>query len=370
MLYTARRYDGATEAAVLRCVRLALGIAAEGTAHLLWKSGDMVDFGKPITDGATLYLDTTSAGQHSDGIVVADGSRSSPSFELAREGGGGLSQRRVQPPPREYESGNSVDPDARRPTGSATNSLLQKRLPRTLGESGTDRNSDDERRPLLLSRPPSLDHGQEWVPGESSPEGQRRTILKMKRINAHLANERTFLAWVRAMQKMFTAGGLSIELAAKGGAYGVCFVILGLAYIALCPLIVFIGGYRWVPWSPLLTRCLAVSSLCTTVQVCAASRRCRDAPFLSAIFRVVRFGYCRCLISDETCVSDALHRRAVLRLSGLNLGASKTQKVPQGGGGHAEQRTRQLRVLHGPRRARHQLRNVFAGAPYSGSHDN
>lgn len=123
---------------------------------------------------------------------------------------------------------------------------LQRYLQRTIGESDTEQNSDDERRPLLSSRPLSPEYGQEWGGQEGTPQGQRRTILKMKRINAHLANERTFLAWVRAMQKMFTAGGLSIQLAAKGGAYGVSFVILGIAYLALCPLIVYIGDDRWV----------------------------------------------------------------------------------------------------------------------------
>ncbi|CAM9601126.1 unnamed protein product, partial [Scytosiphon promiscuus] len=52
-------YEGATEAAVLRCALLALGLPASGSAHLLWKSGDMVDFSKPIADGVTLHLDTT-----------------------------------------------------------------------------------------------------------------------------------------------------------------------------------------------------------------------------------------------------------------------------------------------------------------------
>ncbi|CAM9259619.1 unnamed protein product, partial [Ectocarpus sp. 12 AP-2014] len=51
-------YDGATEAAVLRCALLALGLPLKSAAHLLWQSGDIVDLGTPITDGATLHLDT------------------------------------------------------------------------------------------------------------------------------------------------------------------------------------------------------------------------------------------------------------------------------------------------------------------------
>ncbi|CAN0285237.1 unnamed protein product, partial [Laminaria digitata] len=63
-------YDGATEGAILRCARLALGLGLdldpdldpdEKKARLVWKTGDIVDFGQPVTDGVTLYLDTTTA---------------------------------------------------------------------------------------------------------------------------------------------------------------------------------------------------------------------------------------------------------------------------------------------------------------------
>lgn len=63
------RYDGATEAAILRCAHLALGLGLdperdldpEERARLVWKTGEVVDFGQPVTDGVTLYLDTTIA---------------------------------------------------------------------------------------------------------------------------------------------------------------------------------------------------------------------------------------------------------------------------------------------------------------------
>lgn len=77
-------------------------------------------------------------------------------------------------------------------------------------------------------------------------EHQRRAILKMKRVNAHLANERTFLAWVRVTTKMFTAGVLSLTLAAEATAsYRVVFVVMSSAYFALCPYVVFVGNRRY-----------------------------------------------------------------------------------------------------------------------------
>ncbi|CAM9366823.1 unnamed protein product, partial [Ectocarpus sp. 13 AM-2016] len=70
-------YDGATEAAVLRCALLALGLPLKSAAHLLWQSGDIVDLGTPITDGATLHLDTvrelTLPSQEAAGDVYASG---------------------------------------------------------------------------------------------------------------------------------------------------------------------------------------------------------------------------------------------------------------------------------------------------------
>ncbi|CAM9529012.1 unnamed protein product, partial [Ectocarpus sp. 8 AP-2014] len=70
-------YDGATEAAVLRCALLALGLPLKSAAHLLWQSGEIVDLGTPITDGATLHLDTVRElalpSQEAAGDVYASG---------------------------------------------------------------------------------------------------------------------------------------------------------------------------------------------------------------------------------------------------------------------------------------------------------
>ncbi|CAN0285347.1 unnamed protein product, partial [Laminaria digitata] len=84
----------------------------------------------------------------------------------------------------------------------------------------------------------------EMVDGDGNDaEQQRQTILKLKRVLAHLANERTFLAWVRVTGKMFSAGVLSLALAARTtGSYTVVFVIVSMVYFALCPYIVFIGN--------------------------------------------------------------------------------------------------------------------------------
>ncbi|CAN0332811.1 unnamed protein product [Ectocarpus sp. 12 AP-2014] len=82
---------------------------------------------------------------------------------------------------------------------------------------------------------------------EDDPEQQRSAILKLKRINAHLANERTLLAWVRAVGKMFSAGVLCLSLAGDGYSptYTVCFVGMGMVYFAMGPYVVFVGAKRF-----------------------------------------------------------------------------------------------------------------------------
>lgn len=87
--------------------------------------------------------------------------------------------------------------------------------------------------------------GNETNEDENNAKHQRRSILKVKRVLAHLANERTFLAWVRAMGKLFTAGALSFALASSSSSsFGVFFLVLSLVYFALCPYVVFIGATR------------------------------------------------------------------------------------------------------------------------------
>ncbi|CBN80068.1 hypothetical protein Esi_0031_0028 [Ectocarpus siliculosus] len=106
-------YDGATEAAVLRCALLALGLPLKSAAHLLWQSGDIVDLGTPITDGATLHLDTvrelalpsqeaagdvyTSGGHDHGGSSSSTAQRRVNSSNTAVGGGGGGGEGGVAP---------------------------------------------------------------------------------------------------------------------------------------------------------------------------------------------------------------------------------------------------------------------------------
>ena len=289
-------------------MRLALGLEVKGTAHLLWKSGDIVDFDKPITDGVTLYLDTAVApyddyysyggvGTAGSGSGSGAGGSGSGNGNTSISGGshsvGGLAHRRssarvkIHP---EYSAGGygTEDVGDQRAWGSvsdlrtglppptvARGGLIQRLLRLWCSDDSSDaeRKSDDEQRPLLLARssPSQQLHHEEnaynaivrgSVAGDKrryllgakvsvsedekcDPEQQRRGILKLKRILAHLANERTLLAWVRVMAKLFSAGSLSMTLAAATeGANTVILVVLGVMYFVLCPYVVFIGSSR------------------------------------------------------------------------------------------------------------------------------
>lgn len=330
-----RRYDGATEGAVIRCARIALGLPAYGTTHLVSPSGDIIDFGKPIEDGTTLYLEAVppahdpaalDGGPWSRrGILIKGGPRhdcgapQQSGLPLdngdSGEEGGDTDRLSSSPEPADRTDDGSMPMNtARQRIFSSWRSGPQKGLQKD--------STDDERRPLLTSivssesngsmndaQPTSEinsseDHNQDhhlhrrkfklyshdegehrrdrWGsllgPSSSSragsgrvgggsggacrrtasgsggdafgddetPAGQRGSIVKIKRINAHLASERTYLAWVRAMGKLFSAGTLSLTLARNTtGSYSVCFVLVGLVYFALCPYVVFVGLRRY-----------------------------------------------------------------------------------------------------------------------------
>ncbi|CAN0109701.1 unnamed protein product [Hapterophycus canaliculatus] len=144
--------------------------------------------------------------------------------------------------------------------------MLSRFLDRTTGAADSD--EELERRPLLgvrrassstsLLSPSSsssslrggdgrAERGAHDVDGDAhNPDHQRAAILKLKRINAHLANERTFLAWVRCMGKMVTAAVLSLSLGSSAGAsFAFCFVGMGSVYLAMCPYVVFVGARRY-----------------------------------------------------------------------------------------------------------------------------
>lgn len=283
------RYEGATEAAVLRCARLALGLPLQGNAHLVWKSGDIVDFDKPITDGVTLYLETTIApyndyyyGGGSIGSGNSRGSSGGGAIGGMYSGAGdGLAQRRNSAGDQIRRWRSGANDGGHRAWGSVVDRRTGSPPPTvTLGgflhrlfrfskgrdNSERERNSDDERRPLLQVRSSSAQKlrqeqkeyrtllvgqagGSVGINGTSGemcdPEEQRQSLLKLKRILAHLANERTLLAWVRVMAKLFTAGTLSMTLAAEShGGYTVSFFVLGMVYFVMCPFVVFIGSNR------------------------------------------------------------------------------------------------------------------------------
>lgn len=332
----------------MRCALLALGLPANASAHLLWKSGDMVDFSKPIADGVTLHLDTTrtsfppngapdddvhnalaydsSGGGGFDPAYGGDGSgsalaqrrvagsggvvldRAAQTRQWGDSSGGGSSDVRMararcggsitattgtggdqerrrrarRPEPRPLSSSESsltkrrallalrrffgVGRGSGGGAGGSRGGMLSRFLERTTGPGDSD--EELERRPLLgvgrVSSSASLlspsssssslrggdrnERGANEIDGDAhNPHHQRSAILKLKRINAHLANERTFLAWVRCVGKMVTAAVLSLSLGSGTSAsFALCFVAMGSVYLALCPYVVFVGASRYV----------------------------------------------------------------------------------------------------------------------------
>lgn len=369
------RYEGATEAAVLRCARLALGLPLQGNAHLVWKSGDIVDFDKPITDGVTLYLETTIAPYndyyYGGGSIGSGNSRGSSSGGggaiggLYSGAGDGLAQRRSSAGDQIRRWRSGADDGGHRAWGSvvdrrtgsppptvALGGFIHRlfRFSRGKDNSDRERNSDDERRPLLYARSSSAQklHQEQKAyrtllvgqaggsPGSlrgingaanetCDPEEQRQSLLKLKRILAHLANERTLLAWVRVMGKLFTAGTLSMTLAAEShGGYTVSFFVLGMVYFAMCPYVVFVGSSRLdrgrrrefaesaptptiIPTSKCLynsvthCRCESLVHRCTyyVVDICKVMNICcvRVCGFLSRSLQCIvsRKDHCHCL---------------------------------------------------------------------------
>ncbi|CAM9638399.1 unnamed protein product [Pylaiella littoralis] len=360
-------YTGATEAAVLRCALLALGLPASGgsgkgsgcgtdgaAAHLLWPSGDAVDFGTPIPEGVTLHLDTTELpslqnydddddgggggglysvlpddndsvdrGGFSGGVggnVVAHrrASSSGANTAAAATAAGGRDSEVVTAPRRglsitaplvgDHHSQRRRQQRLRRPSGpvesspsSSSSSLAKRRallkirrffgvqsgggggglnsgmfrrfIDRTTSAATAGSDEELERRPLLgigrvssatslLSLSSSSAGGgggggarrrergagaDNEVDGDGhNPDHQRTAILKLKRINAYLANERTLLAWVRCVGKMFTVGVLCLTFADEsGGGYALYFLGIGVVYFSMGPYVVYIGSLRY-----------------------------------------------------------------------------------------------------------------------------
>lgn len=155
--------------------------------------------------------------------------------------------------------------------GDGRNSgMLSRFIERATSAAAADSDEELERRPLLgisrvssstslLSRSSSSGGGggegrrergagaEDQVDGDgNNPDHQRTAILKLKRINAHLANERTLLAWVRCVGKMFTAGVLCLTLANEsGGGSSLGFLGMGAVYLLMGPYVVYVGSTRW-----------------------------------------------------------------------------------------------------------------------------
>mmetsp|Transcript_3733 Transcript_3733/g.5615 ORF Transcript_3733/g.5615 Transcript_3733/m.5615 type:complete len:140 (+) Transcript_3733:3-422(+) len=70
----------------------------------------------------------------------------------------------------------------------------------------------------------------------------RLNYLKLERINAHLANERTYLAWIRSALSMFS---LYISLFVTGDISGGLFWWIGGFYGLSCGVVVAVGYARY-----------------------------------------------------------------------------------------------------------------------------
>lgn len=154
--------------------------------------------------------------------------------------------------------------------GDGRNGGMLSRFIDRVTSGAADSDEELERRPLLgigrvssstslLSRSSSSGGGgggggrvdggagaEDEVDGDgNNPDHQRTAILKLKRINAHLANERTLLAWVRCVGKMFSAGVLCLTLASEsGGGSSLGFLGMGAVYLSMGPYVVYVGSIR------------------------------------------------------------------------------------------------------------------------------
>lgn len=69
----------------------------------------------------------------------------------------------------------------------------------------------------------------------------RATLLKFERINAHLANERTWLSWVRTTLATMTCGFSFLSLTSYNDTWGTAVFVLGSLFIG-CAAITYITG--------------------------------------------------------------------------------------------------------------------------------
>lgn len=69
----------------------------------------------------------------------------------------------------------------------------------------------------------------------------RATLLKFERINAHLANERTWLSWVRTTLATMTCAFAFLNLTAHNDTWGTAVFVLGSLFIG-CAAVTYITG--------------------------------------------------------------------------------------------------------------------------------
>ncbi|CAM9575657.1 unnamed protein product [Choristocarpus tenellus] len=194
-------YEGASSDSVRSCIRLAFGVPPEAIMSMSSPMGTPFDLyaGGDEVDGMIVHLEISSP----------NSSREEESS--MRESNMGLHRRSepVEDPP--YPE-------------------------------------NDESRPLLaLDRvlEGRRDAPWEWE-GVPDPKSTRSEWVDLKRILSHLANERTYLAWVRVGSKMFSLGLNGVGFASKASRTPAeLFFSLGMLYIILCPFVIFLGLKRF-----------------------------------------------------------------------------------------------------------------------------
>ena len=76
----------------------------------------------------------------------------------------------------------------------------------------------------------------------TSANSFRGELLKFERINAHLANERTWLAWVRTALSTLSCAFAFLSLTSTSGIYKVMTYIIGSLF-CVCVIFVYTTGY-------------------------------------------------------------------------------------------------------------------------------
>jgi len=91
--------------------------------------------------------------------------------------------------------------------------------------------------------------------GNGDNKSFRSALLKFERINAHLANERTWLAWIRTAVSILGCAFTFLGLAENSDSgYNWASITLGVGFVACVLLTFFTGWFRYKQVKNLLTR--------------------------------------------------------------------------------------------------------------------